>query len=122
AVLSALPVPQREALEAALLLADLQPAPNQLAVSLAVLGILRTLADECPVLVALDDGQWTDRPSALALEYAARRLDAEPIGPVAAVALTPNGDPPFRIDRPVSASRLTRLRVGPLPPKELASM
>jgi predicted ATPase len=119
--LSDLPAPQREALEAALFLADPEAPPSQLAVSLAVLGVLRTLAQDVPVVVALDDAQWVDRPSALALEYAVRRLRSVTSG-VVAVAPGRSEDLPLRIDRAVPASRLTRLHVGPLPAKNLTAL
>jgi DNA-binding CsgD family transcriptional regulator len=84
--LGALPSPQRRALEVALLLEDSPgPAPNRRAIALAVLGLLRVLAGEQPVLVAVDDAQWVDGPSAAALEFALRRLGPEPVGLLAAV-------------------------------------
>src|SRR5438046_1282574 len=54
--------------------------PLQRAVSLGVLGVLRALAASGPLVIALDDLQWLDRPSASTLEFAARRLRGEPIG------------------------------------------
>jgi hypothetical protein len=47
-------------------------------------GLLSALRALGPVLVAVDDAQWLDRPSADALAFAARRLDAEPVGFLAA--------------------------------------
>ncbi|HEX6399813.1 MAG TPA: AAA family ATPase, partial [Actinomycetota bacterium] len=84
-VLTRLPVGQRRGLEAALLLADPgQARPDPRAVGLAVLGILRALAERGPLTIAVDDVQWIDGPSARTLAFAVRRLETEPITLVAA--------------------------------------
>jgi hypothetical protein len=41
-----------------------------------LLGMLRSLADRAPVILAIDDAQWMDEPSAGALMFALRRLYA----------------------------------------------
>ena len=74
-VLERLPGPQREALDAALL----RSAPgaggvDRRAVASAVLSVLEDLAGQGAVVVAVDDLQWVDRPSAHVLEFCARRL------------------------------------------------
>ncbi len=79
--LDALPTPQREALEVALLRAgpgDAVARPH--AVAMAVVTLLDHLASVAPVVVAIDDAQWLDRPSARVLEFAARRLERRPVG------------------------------------------
>jgi DNA-binding CsgD family transcriptional regulator len=80
-VLDALPGPQADALRIALLLerAQGQP-PEHAAIALATLGVLRTLAATRPVLLAVDDVQWLDTPSAVALSFAWRRLRGERVG------------------------------------------
>jgi hypothetical protein len=74
-----LPLPQRRALEAALLLHDPDEAAqgDARALGLALLNVLRALAEAQPVLVVLDDVQWLDRPTGAALEFALRRLATE---------------------------------------------
>jgi DNA-binding NarL/FixJ family response regulator len=75
ATLPALPAPQRRALEVALLLEDDEGrAPDRRALAAGVLSAIRTLARERPVLLAVDDAQWVDAPSAEVLEFAFRRL------------------------------------------------
>ena len=82
--LPALPAPQRRALEIALLLEDDEGrAPDQRALSAGVLNLLRALAGERPVLVAVDDAQWVDAPSADVLEFALRRLRDAPVAVLA---------------------------------------
>lgn len=79
--ISGLPDPQRHALRVALLLEDPVVAPpDRRAVSLAVLALLGRIASETPLLVAVDDVQWLDASSAALLTFAARRVNAEPIG------------------------------------------
>lgn len=79
-VLPLLPSPQRAAVEAALLMKQ-PPAPlGSRALGAALLSILRLLAAEAPVVVALDDLQWVDAMSGSALAFAARRLVDERVG------------------------------------------
>jgi hypothetical protein len=63
-VLPQLVAPRRRALEVALLLVEPgTEASDAHAVGLAVLDVLRALADQGPLLLALDDAQWLDPAS-----------------------------------------------------------
>jgi DNA-binding CsgD family transcriptional regulator len=73
-----LPAPQASALRMAFGLAS-NAHDNRFLVSVAVLGILDELAKESPVLCVIDDAQWLDDASASALEFVARRVDADRI-------------------------------------------
>ena len=67
--------PQRRALEVALL--HVEPAaepPGWRSIATGFLNVLRGLAEQRALLVAVDDAQWLDRPSADALMFAGRRL------------------------------------------------
>ena len=81
---TALPRPQREALDTAFGLAPGEAA-NPFLVGLAVLSLMSEAADERPLICLLDDAQWLDRTSAQLLAFVARRLLAEPIGMLFAV-------------------------------------
>jgi DNA-binding CsgD family transcriptional regulator len=110
ATLMELPAPRRNALEIALLLEDPRGRPpDQRGIGLAVLGALRSLASSRPVLVAIDDAQWLDAPTAAVLEFALRRLRREPVG-VLVAGRTAGG---LELDQ---ALPMERLRVGPLNP------
>ena len=72
-----LPAPQRRGLDVALLRADSAGPPARRVVATALLTLLRELAAESAVVIAIDDLQWLDPPSAVALEFALRRLEDE---------------------------------------------
>jgi DNA-binding NarL/FixJ family response regulator len=76
-----LPDPQRTALAVALgIESDARGRPDRLALPRALVAALHDLADDGPLLLAIDDVQWLDTASARALTFAARRLDDSPIG------------------------------------------
>ncbi len=75
-LLERLPAPQAGALEGALGLAA-RAGHDRFLISAACLTLIAELAERRPVLCLVDDAQWLDEPSADALLFAARRLDAE---------------------------------------------
>jgi AAA ATPase domain len=77
-MLERLPPPQAAALGSALGL-GFEPVEDRFLVSLGLLSLLAEACEEGPVLCCVDDAQWLDRPSAEALCFAARRVEAEPI-------------------------------------------
>jgi DNA-binding CsgD family transcriptional regulator len=107
--------PRRRALEVALLLVEPGEAtPDAHAIGLAVLDLLRALAERGPVLVALDDLQWLDPASAGVVQIALRRLRDEQIRLLATVRLGPDMGSPVELDRTFPASRLEQISLGPL--------
>lgn len=79
--LAGLPPQQRRALAAALLRADDATGQHdRRAVSAAALTLLGHLSGDSPVLIAVDDIHWCDRPSARIVEYVVRRLGRERVG------------------------------------------
>jgi DNA-binding CsgD family transcriptional regulator len=114
AALPALPAPQQRALEAALLLEDAGAArPDRRAVAVGLLGVLRALAAEGPVLVAIDDIQWLDRSSAAALEFAVRRLGETPCALLLARRTGMGSERPA-LEQAVPQERVLRVTIGPL--------
>ena len=69
-------------------------ARDALAVGRAFLALVRLLARDEPVLIAVDDVQWLDPSSARILSFAARRLGKVPVG----ILLTQRGDGPDPLD------------------------
>jgi DNA-binding CsgD family transcriptional regulator len=111
--LAALPEPQRVALELVLLRARGDGLrPKRATVSVAVLSLLRALAVERgKVLMAVDDAQWLDPPSAAVLEFAARRLDREQIRVLTSVRLSDEPTGTFDMS---AGERRQVLRILPL--------
>ncbi|MGO9890465.1 MAG: helix-turn-helix transcriptional regulator [Solirubrobacteraceae bacterium] len=82
-VLGGLSSPQRRALNAAVFLDQVEePPPDPEALPRAILAVLRRLSAERPLVVAIDDEQWLDRPTARVLGFALRRLRDEHVGVV----------------------------------------
>ena len=77
--LERLPTPQRQALEIVFGLSAGAP-PDRFLVGLGVLSLFSEVAEERPLLCVVDDAQWLDQASALALAFVARRLLAERVG------------------------------------------
>jgi DNA-binding CsgD family transcriptional regulator len=114
-VLPALVPRRRRALEVALQLAEPgEVAPDAHVIGLALLDVLRGLAEDGPLLVALDDVQWIDAASVSALHIAVRRLRAERIGLLMTVRPPAKGTVLPELERCFPAERLTRLELRPL--------
>ena len=112
-LLPELPRPQRDALEVALMLAP--PAaetPDTRAIATGFLGGLRGLAAQAPVVVAVDDVQWLDPPSAAALAFAVRRLGSAQVGFLMTLR-TPSSQPLGLEHSPPSVT-VERRVVGPM--------
>ncbi len=107
---AAIPEVQREALEIALLRSQANRPPGPRVLATAFLSLLRQLADERAVVIAVDDFHWLDRPSTSALEFALRRL---PAGRVRAILSVRTGEagPLVRLERD---GPLARVELGPL--------
>ena len=80
--------------------------PERFLVGLALLTLLSEVAEDRPLVIAVDDAQWLDRPSLDALAFASRRLQAEPIA-VIVTAREEQDLAPF-------GSEFLRLDLGPL--------
>ena len=110
-----LPAPQQRALGVALL--RQQPegrAPDQGAVAIAFLNSLRALSRDGPVLVAVDDVQWLDAPSLVALGFAIRRLRDETIGVLLARRAEAQARPLLDLDRQLEGAKLERISIRPM--------
>jgi DNA-binding CsgD family transcriptional regulator len=118
--LDALAPEPRAALRAALLrAAEPLDGRSRLAVRVAVLGVLRTLAATGPVVLAVDGLQWLDEPTAEALAFAVRRLDGPDVRMVAAERV-PDGEQPERLR--CCPPGTVELPVPPLTDQEVADL
>lgn len=111
--LGRLPDTQRRGLEIAVLRADPgDRSVDRRTVAAALRSVLDMLAEQKPILLAIDDLQWLDAPSAGALEFALRRLAAARVG---FVATRRGADPAgMKLDDLVEPERLRRVTVGPV--------
>jgi hypothetical protein len=80
--------------------------------------VIRRLAAQGPVVIAIDDIQWLDRPSAMTLDYALRRLGSEPVGLLASARAGAGGDVTSPAGAGLAAGHLGHLRIGPLAPAD----
>jgi DNA-binding CsgD family transcriptional regulator len=107
-----LPDPQRSALDAALLRSS--PGPRAAVPQAAAAGfvtLVQILGRERPVIVAIDDWPWLDTPSRRVLEFAARRLETDPVGFLYARRLPTET---AGLDPVLPAERLRRIALRPL--------
>ncbi len=125
ALLPRLEAPQRTALEVALL--RRVPAgvpPNEREIGAAVLALLRVLAADAAVLIAIDDVQWLDRASGEVLAFALRRLREEAISVLVTRRTADVAGVSGHVDARVVVDALSGLSpsvmvLGPLPDAEL---
>ena len=113
-VLPMLSAPRRCALEGALLMdraPEYEVDPRALAV--AVRSCFQTLAEERPLVLAVDDTQWVDSSSASALAFALRRLRSEHILLLLARRLDDCGEGQA-VEEALEPDAIERLRVGAL--------
>ncbi len=121
AVAGDIPAPQRRALGIALVRAEADgPPPDQHAVSMAALGVLRVLAASAPLILAIDDVQWIDPSSARVLGFAVRRLKDERVG----ILATARTGLHILVELSQALDRVTvrRVTVRPIPRKELGAL
>jgi DNA-binding CsgD family transcriptional regulator len=113
--LTTVPEPQRQALEVALLRSSRSGArADQRAVSLAVLGCLRSVASTSPVVLAVDDIQWMDIPSVRVLQFVVRRLKDEQVGLMTAARGAVSDDDSLGVVSAFAEDRVHAVHVGPL--------
>ena len=109
------PAPQRRALDVILLRRDDEGVRlDPRVVAAAVLASLRSLASTIPLLIAVDDVQWLDPPSARVLAFAVRRLKTERVGVLLSLRTPSGAGVPLGLDRAFGDDALVRLEVGPL--------
>jgi DNA-binding CsgD family transcriptional regulator len=114
AAFDSLAMPQRRALDAALLRGEFDgDAPDPRAIGTGVVSLVSTLAADAPVLLALDDLQWIDVPSARTLEFALRRLERVSVAVLATFRTTEPGSK-NRLPTLFSDDRIRRLRLRAL--------
>jgi DNA-binding NarL/FixJ family response regulator len=87
---------------------------NAVARGRAVLDALRRLAASGPTVIAVDDLQWLDAPTARTLRFALRRLDAEPIGVLTTARPGLQGEDPLPVAAVLPPGRVEAADLAPL--------
>lgn len=112
--LDAIPTPQREALEVALLRVVRADPVDPRSIGTGLLSLLRCMAAVQPVALVVDDSAWIDRPTAAALAFALRRLDDHRVAALVACR-SDAGAPLDALGADLgSAPHLVELDLGPL--------
>jgi DNA-binding CsgD family transcriptional regulator len=118
--LELLPEPQRVALELALVRSVGEGAPDRLSVARGALNVLRASAAEAPTVVAIDDVQWLDPPSADVLRFVVHRITAERLGFL--VSVRNGGARHLELDQAFPGAGLLRVRLEALSFEELEAV
>lgn len=114
AVLDCLPDIQRLAVDRVLLRASAEgPPTNHRVVAAAFVAVIEALAEDAPVLLAIDDIQWVDSSSAMVIAFAARRLRGR-VGALVTERLEPEGLTAAPWLQLADLDALSRVRVRPL--------
>jgi DNA-binding CsgD family transcriptional regulator len=109
-----LPAPLALALDVALLRAEAaEDGVDRHAVGRAVLELLRATS-ATPALVAIDDVQWLDAPTAAAIAFALRRLAGLPVRVLVARRSDRDAPLPLGLERAPAGLHAVRLRLGSL--------
>src|SRR5207248_2071259 len=116
--LAALPPVQKLALESALARMEPPETFGRLSVSRAMLAVLRELALESPLVIAIDDVQWLDASTRAALEFALRRLSDVSI----TVLASRRGGESDGSAGTFTGIPLERVPIGPLTVEELGAL
>ena len=113
--------PQRAAIEASVRRKRSAKEVDRHALSRGLLELLRLEGGSGDLLLAIDDLQWLDRPTASALTFALRRIDAVPIRVIVATRT----DDGMLADLPLGLAgwhQAQRLVIGPLTATELGAV
>jgi DNA-binding CsgD family transcriptional regulator len=124
-VLPALEGPRRRAVEVALLRDHSagpplsghpdggSPLPERRVLARGILDILHLLSGSAPLVLAVDDAQWLDRPSASVLGFCFRRLEHQSVSIVLTFRTDGTGFP-LGLNKALPPGHLARVPLGPL--------
>src|SRR5215475_4450690 len=119
-VIEALPSPQAKVIRMILRREEPEGQFDRLSLYLAVAATVRSLAALGPVLIAIDDGQWLDHPSARTLVFVVRRL-AGTATRIAIVRRTGEvTDWIGELTRAIDGDRVDEVRLAPIGPRDLS--
>lgn len=118
-----LPEPQRRALEVALLRRDAAATRSESqTVSVATLTTIVNAARRDPLLIAIDDVQWIDKPSRRVIEFVGRRLRHQPVGILTTERSTDDPMAPFPLAPTVDDDRSMLVTITSLPKNDIVTL
>jgi DNA-binding CsgD family transcriptional regulator len=117
-----LATPQAASVEAVLARASSGLPVDLHTLSRGVLELLRNLSGRHRVLMAFDDVQWLDRPTASVLEFALHRVRPSPVRVLVAARSEAGSTAPPPLGLADWGSALQRVEIGPLPATELGGV
>jgi DNA-binding CsgD family transcriptional regulator len=136
-IIRALPAPQSRVLKMILRREEPEGAFDRLSLGVATVAAIQAIASTRPVLVAVDDAQWLDHPTAKTLAFIVRRVAGTAVR--IAVVRSDGGwsapigrgqerspsrkDPvdwPAELARAMPEGRIDTIRLGPIDPSELS--
>ena len=119
-VVQSLPAPQARLLRVILRKEDPEGSFDRLSLNVAMLAAVRAVASAKPMLIAIDDAQWLDHPTAKTLAFVVRRL----AGTSARIAVASRSNETVgllvELRRAVPEARFDTIRLGPIGPSELS--
>jgi DNA-binding CsgD family transcriptional regulator len=113
ALVDALPGPQRQAVDVAVLRRELSLRPvDPRTIATAVLTVVRQMAAERPVVLLVDDTPWLDAASARVVSFVMRRAGSAPAGLIAAARTEWLADRPRTAVDVLDPDRVEVVRLG----------
>lgn len=109
----ALPPPQRQALDVALLLQQAGGPADPRTTAGALLSVVTKLSSTDPLVIAIDDAHWLDRATLRALEFTIRRLPRR-VGIVVARRSEVDSAQTLDLERALGPDRVGHLLLAPL--------
>lgn len=118
--LGQLPDPQRDALAAAALRRHTDRPVDATVVAVALARLVQLLAEQGPLLVAVDDAPWVDGATAAGIESVLRRLPARGVGVILGVRTGPDAR---ELPEPILRCPILKpYDVQPMTPRQLEQM
>ncbi|MGC4109067.1 MAG: AAA family ATPase [Nocardioides sp.] len=120
----ALPAPQARVLRTIMRLEESAEPVDRLSLYLATVAVVRTVAADGPLLVAVDDAQWLDQPTAGTLAFLVRRLAGVRVRILVVRSLTPTSvdqtDWSAELAGALPEGRHEAIELGPVDPSDLS--
>ncbi len=119
-VVRALPAPQARLLRTILRKEEPEGTFDRLSLNVAMVAAVRAVASDQPMLLAVDDAQWLDHPTARTLAFVVRRLAGTPARIAVASRSSQTVDLLAELAQAMPQARFDTIRLGPIGASELS--